>query len=186
MLVQIPTGLFAWGLSIVFSYIAFKLGNRTVVAFFAAVLPLIGTIMLVTIPRSNLAGSMIGLYITWGYWAPYVLMQAQMVANTGGNTKKTVTYGITYFGYLIGNIIGPQTFLARQAPRYPGGIVAMLVGYCVSLFAIALYFLHLRRITKRKERELAQMDPHGAHEDDGLADWQDATDFENPRFKYHP
>jgi hypothetical protein len=33
-------------------------------------------------------------YIVYTYWGPYVLMNAQMIANTGGNTKKTISYGV--------------------------------------------------------------------------------------------
>jgi len=61
MLLQIPTGLISWVGSIVLSYIAFKAKRRNLVAFFGAIVPLVGTIILKTVPRSNQAGSMIGL-----------------------------------------------------------------------------------------------------------------------------
>ena len=61
MLLQIPTGLISWVGSIILSYIAFKVKRRNIVAFFGAVVPLVGTIILKTVPRTNQAGSMIGL-----------------------------------------------------------------------------------------------------------------------------
>ena len=94
MLLQIPTGLFSWAGSLILSYIAAKTQQRTLTALGGAFLPLIGTIMLHTIPRSNRAASMVGLYIVYLYWAPYVLMNAQHVANSAGGTKKIVSYGV--------------------------------------------------------------------------------------------
>lgn len=72
MLLQIPTGLVSWAGSLVLSYIAAKTQQRTLTALCGALLPLIGTIMLHVIPRSNRAGSMVGLYIVYNYWGPYV------------------------------------------------------------------------------------------------------------------
>lgn len=110
-------------------------------------------------------------------------MNAQMVANTGGNTKKTISYGIGYCGYLVGNIVGPQTFRANQAPRYTGGIVAMLVGYVVALVMIALYYFYIRFLMAQKKKHLSRDGSVGA--DGVLDDWHDQTDKENPTFVYH-
>lgn len=148
---------------------------------------------------------MASLYLVYLYWAvshysrhsngemfsaltdsqPYSLMNAQMVANTGGNTKKTVSYGIGYCGYLVGNIIGPQTFLAKQAPKYTGGVVAMLVGYIVALAMIALYYCYLRFLMAQKKKQL-EREGEGVRGDEGvLKDWHDQTDKENPTFVFH-
>lgn len=105
-------------------------------------------------------------------------------------------------GYCVGNIVGPQTFKSKQAPKYTGGVVAMLVCYGAALFLIALYrlasnvgqdrdeqsmgqltsqylvLLNRRKVKKRTECETS----HGVV---GLLDeWQDQTDLENPRFIY--
>ena len=39
------------------------------------------------------------------YWAPYVVCLTLVNANTGGYTKKTTVYGISYCGYLVGNLM---------------------------------------------------------------------------------
>ena len=87
-------------------------------------------------------------------------------------------------GYLVGNLIGPQTFKASQAPRYSGGIVAMLVGYCCAIGMIALYYINIRILRAKKAKKLA-MTPPVREEDELLAEWHDLTDFENDKFQYH-
>lgn len=42
-------------------------------------------------------------------------------ANTGGYTKKMIVYAMAYIGYSVGNLVGPLTFTADQAPRYTSG-----------------------------------------------------------------
>lgn len=105
MLLQIPTGLISWVGSLIGSFVAAKTKQRTLTAAVFAIFPLIGTIILHVVPHTNVGGSLVGLFICYMYWAPYVLMQSLVVANTAGNTKKTIAYGMAYCGYLIGNIM---------------------------------------------------------------------------------
>lgn len=44
-------------------------------------------------------------------------------------------------GYCVGNIVGPQTFQAKQAPKYTAGVVAMLTCYGCALLLIFVYRL---------------------------------------------
>lgn len=66
-------------------------------------------------------------------------MMGAVYANTGGYTKKMVVYALSYIGYSVGNIVGPLTFTSDQAPRYTGGVIAMLTCYCIALFLILIY-----------------------------------------------
>ena len=50
-------------------------------------------------------GSLGSLFIIYFYWAPYIVMTTLVIANTGGYTKKTIAYGVSYMGYLVGNIM---------------------------------------------------------------------------------
>ncbi|KKA23003.1 Allantoate permease [Rasamsonia emersonii CBS 393.64] len=57
------------------------------------------------LPRTNKAGQLIGLYMLYVYWAPYVCGLALFQANTAGRSKKTTVNAMDYFAYAIGNII---------------------------------------------------------------------------------
>nr|XP_018266694.1 uncharacterized protein I303_00669 [Kwoniella dejecticola CBS 10117]OBR88852.1 hypothetical protein I303_00669 [Kwoniella dejecticola CBS 10117] len=183
LLLATPTGLISWCGSLLFSWIAIRTKQRCLTAAASCLLPLLSTILLHVIPRSNVGGSLGSLYLIYFYWAPYIVMTTVVIANTGGYTKKTIVYGMSYLGYLVGNIIGPQTFRANQAPAYTGGVIAMLACYCAGILLLLVYYFNLRRLKKNKEQWLADHSQEAAA-DDLLDDWRDETDFEAKRFQY--
>jgi hypothetical protein len=40
-------------------------------------------------------------------------------SNIAGYTKKQLTAAVVFIGFCIGNAVGPQTFIAKQARRFP-------------------------------------------------------------------
>ncbi|KAK6396959.1 hypothetical protein LTR65_007458 [Meristemomyces frigidus] len=74
-------------------------------------LPLLGALLCYVLPRTNLASQLVGLYILYTYWAPYVTLVSVVSiyqANVAGYTKKTVLLAWLYVSWAVGNIIGPQ------------------------------------------------------------------------------
>lgn len=49
-------------------------------AMVAVLVPFAGTIILYCVPRSNVGGSLAGLYILFCYWGPYIVVQTMMVS----------------------------------------------------------------------------------------------------------
>ncbi|TQB73930.1 hypothetical protein MPDQ_005409 [Monascus purpureus] len=80
-----------------------------------------------------------------------------------------------YLAYAVGNIIGPQTFIANQAPKYTGGITAMLVSYCVCI-VLALALGASYRLLNQSRR--------GPEDSNGPQPFLDMTDRENKAFVY--
>lgn len=123
-----------------------------------------------------------------GYLSFYVAtavsagMCSTLSSNVAGNTKKIVVNMFFLVGYCAGNIIGPQTFNANQAPGYSGAKAAMLVsfaaGTCIIIF---LYFLYTWR-NKQKDKLVAELGEKYVVPDN-LA-FADLTDKENPEFRY--
>ncbi|KAJ5607374.1 hypothetical protein N7537_003993 [Penicillium hordei] len=105
------------------------------------------------------------------------------MANTAGYTKKLLVYGIGYYGYLVGGIVGPQTFIANQAPAYTGGITAMLASYCIAIFLISIYMVNSIPLNRRNAK-IAVEHPESTAEGDILDGWQDQTDLTNTKFKF--
>lgn len=98
-------------------------------------------------------------------------------ANVAGHTKKVTLYAWFYVSWATGNIIGPQTFRADQAPAYTGGTVAMIVCYAIAMICILVYgalchFANRKRVAAI-ESELA-----------ADQDWLDLTDKQNEGFRY--
>lgn len=98
-------------------------------------------------------------------------------ANVAGHTKKVVLYAWFYVAWAVGNIIGPQTFQANQAPAYTGGTVAMIVTYVIAIVAILAYG-GLCYFDNKKRKDT--IDSTNALDQD----WLDLTDKENKSFKY--
>ncbi|KAL1961581.1 hypothetical protein VTN77DRAFT_1433 [Rasamsonia byssochlamydoides] len=155
---------------------------RSLVTVASLIIPLIGTVLVYTLPRTNKAGQLIGLYMLYVYWAPYVCGLALFQANTAGRSKKTTVNAMDYFAYAIGNIIGPQTFVANQAPKYTGATVAILLCYCLCIILAILYGLVCKweNVQRDKERGAAGIEAVDEH----AADFLDLTDKQNRSFRY--
>ncbi|ORY63838.1 major facilitator superfamily domain-containing protein [Pseudomassariella vexata] len=181
-LLTMPFGIIATGGAWLFSYIAARSHNkRTFVASIALLLPIFGTALVYGLPRSNIAGQMVGLYFMYFYWPPYVVGISLPQANTAGHTKKSVTYSLVTVGYAAGNLIGPQTFRANQAPKYTSGVVVMLVCYCVCMLLLGLYWFIATQENKRRDCKYGK--PEVVQE--GTAEgFIDMTDKKQHNFRY--
>ncbi|KAI1636246.1 major facilitator superfamily domain-containing protein [Biscogniauxia mediterranea] len=181
-LLTMPFGVLATSGAWFFSYIAAKWHNRrTFVACIALLLPILGTSLVYGLPRSNIAGQMVGLYLMYFYWPPYVIGISLPQANTAGQTKKSIAYSLVTIGYAAGNLIGPQTFRSDQAPKYTSGVVAMICCYCASMALMMIYWFVATWDNKRRDRRYGK--PAALHE--GTADgFVDVTDSKQESFRY--
>jgi ACS family allantoate permease-like MFS transporter len=115
--------------------------------------------------------------------APYVTVVSLPQANSAGSTQKVVTYCI--LGYAAGNLIGPQTFHAEQAPQYMGGTVAMLTCYCVAILLMGLYSIVTSWENRRKDRKYGtslRVDQDSIR--DLVEVFQDLSDKQQKDFRY--
>lgn len=165
----------------IFSYIGAKWHNRRcLVTVAACIVPIIGTAIVYAVDRGNVAGQMVGIYLLYTYFGPYVVGIGLAQANTAGSTKKTVVFAILYIGYAVGNLIGPQTFRANQAPAYTGGVVAMIVCYCVCIVLVCLYWA----LCVWKNKSVAPAGERRMSAAEVMDDLMDQTDFEQEGFRY--
>ena len=205
-LLTMPFGVFCTFGAWVFSFIAARWTNRrTIVASIALILPLVGTSLVYGLPKDLIPVQMIGLYLMYLYWrklkttshlhlhrnrslietslkAPYVIFISLPQANTAGHTKKAVVYAIVNIGYSAGNLIGPQTFRADQAPQYTGGVIAMMCSYCAAILLALAYLAVCAYGNRRRDRAYGQ--PEIIQEGTGQG-FADATDKEQKEsFRY--
>lgn len=108
----------------------------------------VGTILLLTVPNETFSqhvGLLIAYYITLSFWAAQTLGLSLLSRNVGGQTKKSVVLAVNFIFWATGNAIGtyitfreatrahtersragqltptslgPQVFLAWDAPKY--------------------------------------------------------------------
>lgn len=119
---------------------------------------------------------------------PWILMFSWNTTSCGGYTKRLTRNAIIMFAYSVANIISPQIWRAKDAPRY---IPAWIVQIVLSFFFAPMLALVIRFILKRRnsERIANWTDDAGLLEIDGEAvkinvAMLDLTDLENKSFIY--
>lgn len=67
---------------------------------------------------SSIGSRYAGLLLMGIYSAAMPISMAMISSNVGGFTKKATVSSIYFIMYCTGNIIGPQLFFEREAPKY--------------------------------------------------------------------
>ena len=108
-----------------------------------------------------------------------------ITANVAGSTKRTTVNALFFISYCVGNIIGPFAFKSSEAPRYPSGIIAIMVAYCIEIVVLLLFSRYLSWRNRVKARDVVEKGLGAATEEErALMGFQDLTDVENPYFRY--
>lgn len=146
---------------------------------------IVGTILMGWLERTsnaNNVGVLLGYYISGSYVTSLVLALQMPATNLGGYTKRTTSSALVFLAYCAGNIIGPHAFLEQESPTYPTGCKLILACAAAQIcVAVALRLLLSRRNKKREDAAAALV---GQTQDEAIFDGADATDFENPHFRY--
>lgn len=69
--------------------------------------------------NDNRRALLAGIYLVNAIVATLIVIYQWTIANCAGQTKRVVLSAIIAGSFSIGNIIGPQTFRAKDAPEYP-------------------------------------------------------------------
>jgi hypothetical protein len=109
--------------------------------FIASCIPgMIGGALMSFLPSNNQAGLLTGVYLV-NFIVPTVMLTYQLVAvNTSNHTARAFGATVMAFSFGVGNIIGPQTFRAEDAPMYlPAKITVMATQFASIVLAAMLY-----------------------------------------------
>ncbi|GKZ74156.1 hypothetical protein AnigIFM50267_011398 [Aspergillus niger] len=169
----------------VLATVVIKCTNRTFGGIFVMILGCVGVIMMLTIPDEANAARYGGYILTMQYPNAILVVLAFITAGVGGSTKK-VAFGASYqLGYAVGNICGPQTFRANEAPNYYTAkftMLAFLVFTAILLASIGILHRHWNHQRDRQDALDAQRQivrEHVVNEE-----FADLTDFQLPSFRY--
>lgn len=167
-----------------FTYASDKLLDRTLPAIIAILIPMIGGIMMITLPFSAKGALLLGYYFISAAGASWGLVMVMISNNTLGYTKKATVNGLQILAYAAGNWIGPQTFRASDAPNYHQGktLVAIMYG-CAAATLVLIRVLNVLE-NKRRDKKQAEVEGTPAGEQEMGTEFLDLTDFEQPRFRY--
>ncbi|KAI1137724.1 MFS general substrate transporter [Hypoxylon sp. FL0543] len=169
-LLTMPFGVLVTVGTWAFSYLAARWHNRrALTAAIALLFPFFGTALMYGLPRTKVAGQIVGLYFMYLYW------------RNSAVTKKAVTYSLATIGYAAGNLIGPQTFRSKEAPKYTSSFIAMFVSYCTCILILIVYWISGAWKNKRRDRRYGK--PREIH-DGTVEGFFDVTDKNQDNFRY--
>ena len=133
------------------------------------------------LPKTNQAGLLAGIYMV-NFIVPTVMIAYQFAAaNTAGRTKRAFSTTLMAFSFGVGNIIGPQTFRAQDAPQYlPAKITVLVTQSAGAVLAVLLFGYYKWSNYRRKQRRSASQEASGSLVEDQC----DVTDRKNLAFSY--
>ncbi|KAH9907482.1 major facilitator superfamily domain-containing protein [Xylariomycetidae sp. FL2044] len=163
------------------SVAAYYLPNTRCLLWMLGTLPaLAGSIMIhLTDPATQRSAALAGVYMMGCYNVGWVMAMALITANTAGRTKRAFVNASAGFVLAVGEIIGPQFFLDRQAPHYELGIFALIVSFAIMTATGGLYWV--LAVLENRSRDAAG-EPAGTGGGEALDD--DITDVQDKTFRY--
>ena len=190
MLVGLPSGavqiLSVWISALTMRYTK---NLRSFLGILATLVPLIGSVMMMTLPKSARWGIVVATWLAACTSDLMVITTSLIASNVKGNTKKSAVSTIFFAAYSVGCIVGPQLWQARDAPRYTKGCISSIVSWCLLVVTFAVYYVYLRRENRKRNslgfegsNEVAEKKEGLEHI--GVAVDSDLTDRQDLRFRY--
>ncbi|KAK3689246.1 major facilitator superfamily domain-containing protein [Podospora appendiculata] len=154
ILFNIPFGAIQVIVIIGSGWLATRFQSKGLVIAGVSVLPAVGTIIMLTVPRGQKGVLLFGYYLVSCLAGITPLIYAWQAQNTGGDTKKKCTSGMVFVGMCTGNVIGPLLYSTDQAPLYRTGLIADLimfvtVGVVSATIPFYLMFLNRQHASRR-------------------------------------
>lgn len=110
---------------------------------------------------------MIATYIIGIYGSSLAIIYAYNASNTSGYTKKLTINAMTLATFSIGNIVGTEIFLPKDAPGYIPGKTAILVLLTSQLFvSLLLRYINVRLNRKKVEALRLEKEKRGWTDED--------------------
>ena len=132
------------------------------------------------LPKTQKGGLLAGIYLVSSIFAAVPIQFSWVTANVAGHTKKACATALLNAFFAIGNIIGPQTFRAKDAPAYTPAKAAMMSFQCVIVGLSVVLFVYYRTVNKKRD---AKSSAAGQDIVDSVA-FAGLTDKQNPQFRY--
>ena len=127
------------------------------------------------------AAQLAGIYLVNGITAALIIVYQWTASNVAGHTKRVISVALISASFSVGNIIGPKTFEAKDAPQYIPAKITVLATQSAGAFMAVVLFAYYIWANKRKEA-LPMHSVVDVHGEEAL--WEDQTDKENKIFRY--
>ncbi|KAK7216807.1 hypothetical protein V2G26_004810 [Clonostachys chloroleuca] len=179
-LMNMPSGVISIFFTLLVGFGVRKSSHRWAWSIGCIIPAIIGGALMSFLPINNKKGILAGIYLVNAVVAPLAIFYNWTAANFGGATKRAFAAAIVSGSFSLGNIIGPQTFQARDAPEFRPAKLAVMgtqAGCAVTTFCLFLYYAwqNKKRGNRKAQSEDEYMSPEA---------WSTMTDKENKQFRY--
>lgn len=130
---------------------------------------------------SNRGAQLAGIYLVNAITATLIIIYQWTASNVAGHTKRVIAVSLVAGSFSVGNIIGPQTFQAKDAPDYiPAKITVLATQAAAALMAFATFVYY---VSANKRKDAAPVEVEVADQNEEHL-WEDRTDKEKRSFRY--
>ncbi|KAF3032862.1 hypothetical protein E8E12_002930 [Didymella heteroderae] len=182
-LMNMPSGVISIFFTLLVGFGIRKQSNRWLWIVICIIPAIVGGALMSFLPVSNRRGCLAGIYLVNAVVAPLPILYAWTAANVSGSTKRAFAAAVVSGSFSIGNIIGPQTFQAKDAPNYrPAKLAVMGTQAGCAVVTIVLYGYY-RWQNARRDRKRGKVQ---TREEDFMSKgaWSTGTDREDEEFRY--
>jgi len=155
-LLNIPFGFLQLVVILGASWAAQKMSSKAIPLAILQIPCLIGSILLYVEGTSGHFRQGIGLfgyYLLASVFGCNPLLIAWLMANTGGQTKKSVLLALYQAGAAAGNVLGPMLFNAKDAPYYIPGLRGCLGIFSAQLVCVGATYVVLVFLNRSRRRQ---------------------------------
>ena len=147
---------------------------------------------LLSFATHNRAAQLAGIYLVNAITATLIIIYQWTASNVAGQTKRVVAVALVSGSFGVGNIIGPQTFQARDAPGYIPAKIAVLATQVAAAGVAGVLFFYYVWANGCKEKAMLSGAVVAVEDQSELASsevmeqrlWEDRTDKETEMFRY--
>ncbi|PSK51840.1 High-affinity nicotinic acid transporter [Elsinoe australis] len=188
LIMSMPSGAVGVITVLFTGWLSDKLRDRTTVMIVAITPTILGAALMIGLDPNgvpkNKAGLLGASFLTGTFGAAFMLLLAFNASNISGHTKKVTTNAITLVAFAVGNILGTQTFQAKQAPGYVSGKASIVA--CLSALIPVIVTLRWcnSRLNKKNQKNLQGLSEEDRQRLKEEWAWRDESDLKNPFFVY--
>jgi ACS family allantoate permease-like MFS transporter len=179
LLLVTPLGAYEVVALIGLTYLSMKTEQRLLWCIAGHIPSIVGAILMAT---TNKVPALIGYYLSGSIPIGWTTILGLTSTNIAGSTKKITVACIQTICYTAANIISPQTFQSKDAPRY----LPAKISICIPYFLITVDLCVIRwvaiRENRRRDRKKEKLGD--AHVLEQNHEFLDLTDRQNQEFRY--
>ncbi|RJE26627.1 Major Facilitator Superfamily [Aspergillus sclerotialis] len=190
ILMQLPGSAFQFTMVVLVGVFTTLFRKSRLIAMVALFLVSIaGILMIKLLPEHLKLSRLAGFWLVQCISPAFPLMMSLFASNIAGFTKKSTVAPLIFVGYCVGNLVGPQFFISKEAPNYYTAYTTILICFAITIFMAVIFRVYLDWENRRRNRaqgvkiDAEETRAVDLESDEALAD-VDETDVQNKNFRY--